>query len=183
MDKTSMLTAYINEAEEILNKKDETAASRFIKEIVAVYDSEIPDVRSQLDTFGLGGLYDSSAPDYLGDVKLLKAKLMNYLFNLKSGLYKVLMAKDGSQNITVSQELSQVTNISFEQTIQNIQKIPDESLSAEEKVQLTERLASIYATKDKKSKWDKIREVLKWVAEKGIEVGIAALPYIAKSLE
>ena len=38
-------------------------------------------------------------------------------------------------------------------------------------------------SKDKKTRWEKVQDTLKWIAEKGIEIGVAALPYIAKALE
>ena len=48
---------------------------------------------------------------------------------------------------------------------------------------LSGKLASISAEKDKEKRWEKISSALKWIAEKGIQVGIAALPYITKALE
>ena len=32
--------------------------------------------------------------------------------------------------------------------------------------------------KDKTTKWEKAKEILKWIADKSVDVGIAALPYI-----
>ncbi len=182
MDKFEMLEQYISHADEILDKNDISSAEQFVREVVAVYGMEISDIKSQLDTFSIVASYGVGTPDYLGDVKLLKAKLMNYYNNLRSGLYKTLMSSDGT-NIHVNQEMHSSISISLEQVAEAINRIPETELSAEEKVELTGKLASLWADKDKKSKWDKAKEILKWIGDKSVQVGIAALPYITQSIQ
>ena len=81
------------------------------------------------------------------------------------------------------QSMENVVTLSLDQTIEVINKLPEETLSPEEKIELAEKLASIFAAKDKKTKWDKAQGILKWLGDKGVEVGLAALPYIVQSLQ
>ena len=182
MDKIEMLEYYIRRAEEIINDKDAVAAKQFQREVIAVYDTEIPGIRGQLDNYSLSNFYGGSQPDYLGDAVLLKAKLMNYLNNLQTGLYKVLLKNDGTQ-INVSQEMNNATLITLEQVINVVNQISEDSLSAVDKELLAGKLATLTAEKDKKTKWDKAKEILKWLGDKTVEVGVAALPYIAQALQ
>ena len=66
MDKIEMLEYYIRRAEEIINDKDAVAAKQFQREVIAVYDTEIPGIRGQLDNYSLSNFYGGSQPDYLG---------------------------------------------------------------------------------------------------------------------
>ena len=182
MDKVAMLENYMNQAEEIIQKNDELLAKHFQHEVVAVYNLEITDIRGGLSTNSPAVLSASYHPDYISDVKLLKAKLLNYYNNLRSGLYKVLLAKSGT-NINVSQELNNSVLISLEQVAENINQIPDTELSGEDKEVLTGKLASMSTKKDKSEKWEKIKDILKWLADKGVDAGIAALPYIAQAIQ
>ena len=83
----------------------------------------------------------------------------------------------------MNQDVNATLVVTFEQVIHNIQQLPDSVLSDEEKEVLSGKIAAISAEKDKEKRWGKVCSALKWIAEKGIQVGIAALPYIAKTLE
>ena len=74
-------------------------------------------------------------------------------------------------------------NISLEQTITVIEAIPDDKLSQDEKEQLEGKLSNLNTEKDKSKLWGKTQSALKWIADKGVEVGIAALPYIVEALK
>ena len=64
-----------------------------------------------------------------------------------------------------------------------IESIPNEKLSLDEKEQLEGKLSKLEIEKEKSKVWDKAQSVLKWIADKGVEVGIAALPYIVEMLK
>lgn len=185
MDKGEMLKYYIERAEKAFSEKDKETAKSLIAEIVAVYENEIPGIAKGLDTYSNFAFYDQRPADSLTDIHILGKKLENYYNNLRTGLYKELLPGKGvsitqMQNATQSTET--VVAVSLEQTIENINSLPDSSLTAEEKEILSGKLAAISAEKDKNKKWEKAKNALKWIAEKGIEVGIAALPYIAGAL-
>lgn len=181
-EKIAIIENYIFQADQIIESGNVELAKNFQREVIAVYREEIAGITDGLDNYNYWK--NSEAVDFLGDVKLLKMKLTNYKTNLKSGLLKVLGNSEGMA-ITVAQNATQTTTvtITLEQIIENIQAIPDDVLDAEEKDALSGKLAIISAEKDKQSKWDKIKDVLKWLGDKSVEVGIAALPYIAQALK
>lgn len=177
-EKIAMLDGYISKAVSILERQDVASAELLRGEIIAVYRPEIEQL-----TRGVSS-YDWSSTDYLRDLRILKQKLENYKVNLRSGLFKQ-PESDSSAGISITQNVSQTTTVmaTFDQTAKCIQEIPDNVLGNEEKELLMGKLAAISTEKDKSTKWDKIKGVLKWIGDKGIEVGIAALPYIAEALK
>ena len=184
-EKIKILEDYICMLEDAMTKTDVGKAKELQTEIIAVYEPEIDSLKSELDNYSFTHYGASTPVDYIGDAKLLRAKLQNYKLNLASGLYKPFQGTDGAVTVTqhVNQDVSATVVVTFEQTIHNIQELPESVLSDEEKEILSGKLASISAEKDKEKRREKISSALKWIAEKGIQVGIAALPYITKALE
>lgn len=180
-EKIKKLDDYIDELDNVIAKKDVGGAKELQTEIIAVYEPEIDALTRQLDNYDI---YSDKPVDYIGDAKLLKAMLQNYKLNLGSGLYKPFQSADGSVTVTqhVNQDVSTSITVNFEQTIHNIQQLPESVLSDEEKEILSGKIASISAENDKEKRWEKVSGALKWIADKGIQVGIAALPYITKIL-
>lgn len=86
---------------------------------------------------------------------------------------------NNQQMTTLSMELS------FSQAIEKVDALPDESLSEEEKIRLKGLLISIESAskKDKLDVVKPINEVLKMLIDKGMDVFIAAIPFISKTLE
>ena len=184
-EKIKMIDQYISQLDDAINNNDSVYAEALQTEIIAVYESEIDGIRNGLDNFSGLHFYSETPVDFVGDAGLLRAKLQNYKNNLTSGLYAQFRSTEGAVNVTqhVNQDTNTTVVISLEHTIQNIQELPASVLPDEEKELLSGKLASISAEKDTKKRWEKVSGALKWIAEKGIEVGIAALPYIAKALE
>lgn len=184
-EKIKVLEGYICALDDAITKRNAEKAKKLQTEIIAVYEPEIESLKSELDNYSFTHYGASTPVDYIGDAILLKAKLQNYKLNLASGLYKPFRGTDGAVTVTqhVNQDVSATVVVTFEQTIHNIQELPESVLSDEEKEMLSGKLASISAEKDKEKRWGKISSALKWIAEKGIQVGIAALPYITKMLE
>lgn len=64
-----------------------------------------------------------------------------------------------------------------------IQKLPEDVLSQEDKDELEEKLAAVEVArngKDKEKLASKVVNVLKYITDKGVEVGIAVLPYLGE---
>ena len=185
-EKLQMLESYIDKLETAVSQNDNATAKTLQREIIAVYEPEIASLRSQLDSQDVSHLFQRApSVDYIGDAKLLQKKLQNYRLNLVTGIYKPFQSSDGAVTVTqhVSQDVSTSVIVNLEQAIHNIQELPESVLSSEDKEILSGKIASISAEKDKEKRWGKVCSALKWIAEKGIQVGIAALPYIAKTLE
>lgn len=185
-EKLKMLDKYINELNVAVEEKNTANAKRLQTEVIAVYELEIESLRNELDNYNVAKHWNGNTPvDYIGDARLLSAKLANYKLNLASGLYRHFKDTDGTVNVTqqVSQDVTTSVTISLEQTVKNINELPSSELSDQDKEILNGKLASISVEGDRQKRWDKVGNVLKWIAEKGIEVGTVALPYIVKALE
>lgn len=184
-EKIKIIDEYIGRLTDVIERNDIEKAKKLQTEIIAVYEPEIDSLKSELDNYNFAHFGTNTPVDYVGDAKLLKAKLQNYKLNLASGLYKPFQNAEGAVTVTqhVNQDVNATLVVTFEQVIHNIQQLPDSVLSDEEKEVLSGKIAAISAEKDKEKRWGKVCSALKWIAEKGIQVGIAALPYIAKALE
>lgn len=184
-EKIKVLEGYVCALDDAITKKDVEKAKELQTEIIAVYEPEIDSLKSKLDNYSFTHYGASTPVDYIGDAKLLRAKLQNYKLNLASGLYKPFQGVDGAVTVTqhVNQDVSTSVVINLEQTIHSILQLPESVLSDDEKEILSGKIASISAEKDREKRWEKVSGVLKWIADKGIQVGIAALPYITKMLE
>ena len=184
-EKIKIIDEYIGRLTDVIERNDIEKAKKLQTEIIAVYEPEIDSLKSELDNYNFAHFGTNTPVDYVGDAKLLKAKLQNYKLNLASGLYKPFQSAEGAVTVTqhVNQDVNATLVVTFEQVIHNIQQLPDSVLSDEEKEVLSGKIAAISAEKDKEKRWGKVCSALKWIAEKGIHVGIAALPYIAKALE
>ena len=181
--KVEMINEYIDKLNNAIDKNDQDVAKRLGDEILGIYDAEIKGLQSQLSRYSLS--FDTRT-DYIGDAKLLQAKLRNYMLNLKAGLYRPFQDKG---TVTVMQNAEQkvenFVQISLEQVVETINSLPEDTLSPDDKEKLNGKLASLSAQKgkDKATKWETAKSILKWIADKSVEVGIAALPYITEALK
>lgn len=83
---------------------------------------------------------------------------------------------NNTANATINQ------NISLEATLKSINEISNEILDEKDKRYVSEILDSINFLKEinKNKTKNKVVEVLKYITDKGIEVGIAVLPYLGE---
>lgn len=185
MGKLETLKTYISECDQILKTQDAEQAKWLITKIVHIYDAEIPVIHDGLGSYGF-----SSRDIYcFDDIELLRGKLNNYLENLDSGLYKILLGKGDTLSVSQHNEMkTELTfNISLTQTVDAIDKIDSNELSDDDKDALKGKLLSlekmVVTEKDKTKVWSKATGILKWVADRGVDVGIACIPYIASALQ
>lgn len=170
--KIELIDEYINKAKECIENENFLYAEQLNGEIINTF-------RNDIKYIWVGTEDDKSHP--LQMLSLLISKLRNLKGDLE--------IEENKQNSEKALVLEQTLNtnisiqISFEQTISAIEAIPNETLSQDEKEQLEGKLSKINTEKDKSKLWEKAQSALKWIAEKGIEVGIAALPYIAEALK
>lgn len=72
-----------------------------------------------------------------------------------------------------------VTFESVRDKVNNMTSLPDEDI--EEIQKRIDEIEEIVDSKETKSKkWSKAKEIIKWIADKGVDVGIALLPLILK---
>ena len=85
-EKIKVLEGYICALDDAITKKDVGKAKELQTEIIAVYEPEIESLKSELDNYSFTHYGANTPVDYIGDAKLLRAKLQNYKLNLASGL-------------------------------------------------------------------------------------------------
>ena len=162
----------VNQIEKI--KKDYEVTKKFTVEPYYDYVNLIPTI-----------LHDY--PEQLNCLEKLILQMEVYRAELMDE-YNMQQNQTNSQNININNQNNNTANasinqnITIESTIEDINKIPDNILDKEAKEDLEEILYSIEALKDKdkyKAK-EKIFKALKYIIDKGFEVGIAILPYLGE---
>lgn len=90
--------------------------------------------------------------------------------------------KNNNENLNEN-NISMTIDITFEDVKNEIDKM-DEKLSAKEIQEIKNKIdemQQIIESKDRKtSKWNKLGSILRWLADKSVDVGIALLPLILK---
>lgn len=197
MSKLDFLDSYIKRCDEVIVANDYNAAKILQTQIISTFENEIKNIKSELDNYSMAGLYESGRRvDFLGDLRLLKQKLENYHHNIqeeeKRRDYELELARLSQPVISASAEATQTVNntikfnVSICEVVDKIDGISADQLSNCDKEKIKEYLYSlegIKATKDKNKFWNKAKELLKYLLDKGIEVGIAVLPYILGGLQ
>lgn len=167
--------------------------------IAGVYVGEIPEIYDILEnpnnSFTNYNNTTYRAEAYLRNITLLKEKLENHICNLelseKQRSQELELARLKAQPINVSQSNSQSNaqnqninvSITIDQVFEAIKQIPNEILPQENKDELEDKISAVEAAKNSKDKVklsSKIGAVLKYIVDKGIEVGIAVLPYLGE---
>lgn len=182
--KISAIDEYIKSLECVIESKNIEEARSLVEEIIAVYENEIKGIKNNLHSSNWLKQSNHSV-DYIHDANILKSILSNYKNNLASGLlFKLNNNKDGiSVNQNVNQNIAASLEITIEGTVSMINKLPSTVLNENEKELLNGKLIGITAEKEKSKRWEKIKNALKWIAEKGLEVGTVTLPFIVKMME
>ena len=184
-EKIQKLDEYIEKLDNAIESNNESEAGQLRHEIISVYEYEIDGIRNGLEAFNPSRAFVAFSPNNVKDAKILRAKLQNYKLNLKSGLHTVLRGNDSSVNVVQNnqQEMHSNITITLQQTISDINSLPEDILSDEEKEILCGKLATLSAEKNSKSRWEKAQGILKWIAEKSFELGKVALPYILQAIQ
>ncbi len=108
------------------------------------------------------------------DEELRKLKMSEAL---RAGHYTVQNNYQNS-NATATANVSVSQEITFEQ----IENLSDDILTDDEKAQLKGMLANLQ-TKDGDKRKDRLKKVLSWLADKGVDVFNAAMPYIVQLIQ
>ena len=131
-----------------------------------------------IDGFGehlLSLLYDDDGTCKKRNLETMKQKL-----ELFKAMGYVNSYSQQSGGITVNTNVSTSVNVTVESVKDQIEKMT--SLRDEEIVEIHEKideLEKILASNDRKTKkWEKAKGIIKWIADKGVDVGIAMLPLL-----
>ena len=120
------------------------------------------------------------SPDSVQEnLEMMKAKLETYKYQMNAvQLPKPEVSNSQVVNVTNSVNV----NITFEQVRKAVEEMT--SLTNEQTQEVLDKISEIeevVKSKDsKKSKWEKVKPVLVWMADKSCDVGIALLPLLLK---
>ena len=186
-DFTRMVDEDIKKCDDILNGSfDEKKWKELHVELTAKYSAHISNIGSDMyGYFAQGNFFDMDAMD--------EDSLHHNLFVLKNKLiafknfgYKNRKSISGEKGINIQNTLSATqtitVNISFEEVKKQIENMTglSESETNETLQKIDEIKAIVELREPKKSKWQKIKPILVWLADKSVDVGIALLPLILK---
>lgn len=184
---TRMVDEDIQKCTAILSSSfDENEWKDLHVELTAKYSSHISDIGSDMYGFFAQGNFfeiDSMDEDSLRhNLFVLKNKLIAF----KNYGYKNRKLVSGDNGINIQNHLSatqtQTVNVSFETVKKQIEDMTGLSdAETEETLNKIDEIKAIVELKEpKKSKWQKIKPILTWLANKSVDVGIALLPLIMK---
>ncbi len=170
------------------SRTPEFAKQDLYKEITAKYHPYIPKLGDGLYNY-YDGFYDDvkgeSLYNNLNQVlnKLIAFKATGYpslipVRNLSNNSI-VLNANYSNQN-TNNNSNSNFNHISFSQVreqLENMTSLPE--IEIEGALHKLSELEQIVKSSDRRSKkWENAKEIIKWIADKGVDVGIAFLPLL-----
>ena len=199
MEVVKLLDDYIENLDNAQNLSS-SDLGQLIEEIARVVfdDSEVMELC--LNYYLSYNEYD----DFLSDVQKLKAKLKykratiidenktteeHEQREIEKLRLQVELAKESSavhnhniNNVENKNIINNTMNISFEDARKTINDMSSLSENEIEEIQSKiNALEEIVNSKESKSKkWSKAKDIIKWVADKGVDVGIALLPLILK---
>lgn len=118
------------------------------------------------------------------DIRAIHGFLLAYLLNDCED-YRFENTKETGINVITNITNSNENNVRIESflevkhKVENMTALPDSEI--EEILSKINELENIVKSNDRKSKkWSKAAEIIKWVADKGIDVGLTLLPLILK---
>lgn len=129
---------------------------------------------------GLHNLFYDESGDYCKqNLEIMRQKLVLF----KSMGYKNQYSKQEGQIIVNNTNQMKVKfDISFieaRESVQDMTSLNEEEI--QEILQKIDELENIVKSNDRKTKkWSSAKEIIKWIADKGIDVGIALLPLVLK---
>lgn len=116
-------------------------------------------------------------PEYVSDnLKLIKSKLETFRFQANSVNSPQLPATQVNVNNNIN------ISVSFEEVREKIEDMT--SLTDSETKEILDKINEIEevinSNDKKKTKWEKVKPVLTWLADKSFDVGVAILPLLLK---
>lgn len=139
--------------------------------------------RNIISGFGTGLTHlfiDDDGSICIENLEIMKEKLILF----KAMDYKNLYEKSDVSEITINNTNEQTTtiNLSFDDVKKQVEEMT--SLREEEIEEIhakIDELEDIYKSSERKTKkWARAKEIIKWIADKGVDVGIALLPLLLK---
>ena len=148
--------------------------------MVQVYQGDIETIAVGLSGYG----YGLENATYQEDLLYIKDQLRHYRAKLAADFAKSAQNSFNIHANAVNQ--NSVENVlTITQTAEQIQGIPDSVLNEDHKNELKLLLLDMDSAKGKSKKdaEGKLKKVLGWLTDKGVDVALAALPYVLSVLQ
>lgn len=209
MNKTEQIDSNIKKLQLIIDNNDYDKALVTIKDVISLYNNEIEDIKLGLEALNsyennefLSALNDVNGlpiddanithSQWMSDINRLIAKLENYKISIEERKRQTIEKQSTANinnyynpqnNVTVSNNIE----ITLKQTLFNIINLEDKDLSAEDKIMLQKMLREIEElsgnNKNKTKLAEKVKNLGKWIFEKGLPVASSVLPYIMQIIQ
>lgn len=132
-------------------------------------------------TEGLGFSYDVLGTDSLKEnILLMKPKLEAFMHGWNANAQPVKYASRTTPDVNVTVNNNVTVNITFEQVRAKIEDMT--SLTDEQTKEALDKVSEIESVVkgdgSKKSKWEKIKPILTWLADKSFDVAMTILPLL-----
>lgn len=125
--------------------------------------------------------YDFSGTDLSEEQTRLRIDKLKHFRDEKMMSMRIAEAQGATYNLSANSTAaaSSTVEVSLEIINERIDEIADDNMTDEDKTQLKGLLADLSTKNDKKRK-EKLKNLIHWLGDKGPDIFIAVLPYIAK---
>ena len=175
-----MVSADIKKIENLSGNESRSYLLKLHRELDGKYQACVKDWYK-----GIWGVDSTATNIWYGSIEDSKEELLDnlYLFKAKLETFKFQMNLNIA-NDTPSTQVNVTTNVNLNVTFEQVRSQIEDMTSLTDKeteeilAKITE-LEEIINSKDKKkSKWEKAKSLLIWLADKSFDVGIAILPLL-----
>lgn len=185
--KLQLIDTYINKCDGIIQSQNDAEARQLEYDFIGVFRNEIPSITQSLRAYSMG---EEGIRTYVSDISVIKQKLENYKANLigkaEEKEYDLKIAEANAAHIENTNSQSINIGVTLSQTFDALdQTVTKNTLSADDAEKLKDLLKEVEgakARKDKNKIWDKVKPVLLFIADKGVDALIAAGPYLVQAV-
>lgn len=177
----------VKDIQEAINSDDDMKMKEIHMSIDGKYGAYIPDWGISMCAYlsNRGFYYDAIDKKALfHNLTMMKHKLEGYAMGLEKTTRKSYDYSDNNVSVTVNNSIENdigiTVSLTFEQARQKVENMT--SLTDEQTRELLDKMAEIEKVVNesgtKKSKWEKIKPVLAWLADKSFDAGMTLLPLL-----
>lgn len=181
-----MMNSDISQLQAILESDsgfDENKKQQLYLSVTAKYHPYVPHLGEGLyQYFAEQGFYDEvtgASLDY--NLRQIYNKLLTFQSLNYPGL-GAAVANVPSTVVNITNSNSNAMTVTFDsvrKTVDNMTSLPDEDIrEIQNRINELEEIVDSKASKSKK--WSQAKEIIKWIADRGVDVGIALLPLLLK---
>ena len=170
--------------DQALSSNDETTLRAIHMDIDGKYGAYIPDWGKSMYAYGeeLGFNYEWLSKDSLiHNLALMKSRIEGYALGFERQTNSTY-APNNNVNVNVSNNNEVNISISFEEVRKQIEDMTSltEAQTKEALDKVSEIESVVNGTESKKTKWEKIKPILTWLADKSFDVAMTILPLLLK---